>query len=435
MNILNEHIVAFARVRIKAIEFLLASTTNDIHRRYLSNGKIPNEILNGKNERDFLREYYFEKYPDTFQLENFNNDTPLTSLELSRFNTWFFLHPEKIGGIEIETSSLFFPVQIKGTEKDVQNIFETLPRLKNNNKTDKQKAIAIAEAEAEAVLLLLRLEETNKPELYDLKPGYISTFNNNVLYHYGNIDNIPDNALINELGIHLGSLEIVEKLQKTNKKGTIKKYKFSGDFINTIDFARWEAFTVGRYLMQNKIITKNEFEKINKNSGDYKDKALIKLLKDKGYNGFAYYNYFESSKNSLCVCVFDKKNLTEVKTNKPEQTEKEITIKAADEQQAIQNANRIEQIVKIIKRYSKNELDNTDLYNRVNDLNQYIENLILQFNPDTITIEKIKLHSWYQMIDKIEKITYLKLADKRVEYEEVNKIWDNLLTEIYKLYF
>ena len=32
---------------------------------------------------------------------------------------WFKQHPEKIAGVEVKTTSLLFPIQVKGTKEDV----------------------------------------------------------------------------------------------------------------------------------------------------------------------------------------------------------------------------------------------------------------------------------------------------------------------------
>ena len=45
---------------------------------------------------------------------------PLTFTELTTFNTWFTLHPEKVCGQLITTSSRNFPVSVKGTKEDVE---------------------------------------------------------------------------------------------------------------------------------------------------------------------------------------------------------------------------------------------------------------------------------------------------------------------------
>jgi len=55
---------------------------------------------------------------DRIKKQNYN-DEPLTFFELTRFNTWFNLYPEKVCGVEQITTSREFPIQIKGTREDI----------------------------------------------------------------------------------------------------------------------------------------------------------------------------------------------------------------------------------------------------------------------------------------------------------------------------
>lgn len=45
-------------------------------------------------------------------------------------DNWFKQHPEKIAGVEFETTSIYFPIQVKGTKEDVLRVTGML----NNNK-------------------------------------------------------------------------------------------------------------------------------------------------------------------------------------------------------------------------------------------------------------------------------------------------------------
>lgn len=47
------------------------------------------------------------------------SNKPLSFVELTSYSTWFAMHPEKICGEEIPTSSRDFPLKIKGTNDDV----------------------------------------------------------------------------------------------------------------------------------------------------------------------------------------------------------------------------------------------------------------------------------------------------------------------------
>lgn len=65
-------------------------------------------------------------------------------------DSWFKEHPEKIAGVEFETTSFFFPIQVKGTKEDVLRV--TGMNVPNNNK------IKIAKAKANALKLKLTLQ-------------------------------------------------------------------------------------------------------------------------------------------------------------------------------------------------------------------------------------------------------------------------------------
>jgi hypothetical protein len=49
-------------------------------------------------------------------------DTPLSLLELCSFNTWFMMHPGKVCGEEIITTSIQFPITLKGDRKNIETV-------------------------------------------------------------------------------------------------------------------------------------------------------------------------------------------------------------------------------------------------------------------------------------------------------------------------
>lgn len=98
----------------------------------LRNGVVP----------DVLKEH-FEK------LQKTRDNQPLSFDEITRFNTWFEIHPEKIAGKEVITTSREFPVSIKGYKSDI---------LATIGKTLKQEnRLRVAKAKFEAKLKLLQL--------------------------------------------------------------------------------------------------------------------------------------------------------------------------------------------------------------------------------------------------------------------------------------
>ena len=73
--------------------------------------------------------------------------TPLSFTELCTFNTWFVLHPEKVCGIEVITTSKEFPVTIQG---DKSKILATI---------EKQHSYSIIEMEALALEYELQINQ------------------------------------------------------------------------------------------------------------------------------------------------------------------------------------------------------------------------------------------------------------------------------------
>lgn len=78
---------------------------------FLRNGTIPdNEQV--KEDFEILENEYFGK-------ADADNKSPLSFTELCSFNTWFVMHPEKVAGKEVLTTSRMFPITIKGTKDDI----------------------------------------------------------------------------------------------------------------------------------------------------------------------------------------------------------------------------------------------------------------------------------------------------------------------------
>ena len=73
--------------------------------------------------------------------------TPLSFTELCTFNTWFVLHPEKVCGLEVITTSKEFPVTIQG---DKAKILATI---------EKQHSYSIIEMEALALEYELQINQ------------------------------------------------------------------------------------------------------------------------------------------------------------------------------------------------------------------------------------------------------------------------------------
>jgi hypothetical protein len=74
--------------------------------------------------------------------KDFSN-AALSFEEITRFNTWFEMHPEKVAGTEVVTTSREFPIMIKGTEED---LIQTVTPSKTPDKKDKRIRMARAKA-------------------------------------------------------------------------------------------------------------------------------------------------------------------------------------------------------------------------------------------------------------------------------------------------
>lgn len=83
--------------------------------------------------------------------ENQYPPDPLSFSELCTYNTWFQIHPEKVCGEEVFTSSRDFPITIKGNRETIENTIRK--SLKN---TSNQETSALLELEALALELELQ---------------------------------------------------------------------------------------------------------------------------------------------------------------------------------------------------------------------------------------------------------------------------------------
>ena len=135
---------AYFRVRINTIRQLMVEIPGNDEKNnnhvLLRNGFIP-LALSGR----------FEKILEETFLRQMHNNNPLSCVEKCSFNTWFAMHPEKIAGIEVVTTSREFPIMIKGTKED---ILQTIGSGLNNAK---DKRLRIVKAQAAAKLKLLEL--------------------------------------------------------------------------------------------------------------------------------------------------------------------------------------------------------------------------------------------------------------------------------------
>lgn len=113
---------AYFRARISAIEELIQTIDADRDEK--------------NNDRTIFRYGVFpngydeEKIVSKKMQDQQYSDSSLCFEELTRFNTWFAMHPEKVAGIQHITASREFPISIKGTKEDI------LKTIKINNKAE-----------------------------------------------------------------------------------------------------------------------------------------------------------------------------------------------------------------------------------------------------------------------------------------------------------
>lgn len=105
----------YYRARLVVIEELLSNVklvNDDKERKILQNGVFPKRLNESKLVQQKLKQQSFSNSKLSFE-------------ELTRFNTWFAMHPEKLAGVEKITSSREFPITIKGTKADILNTVNT----------------------------------------------------------------------------------------------------------------------------------------------------------------------------------------------------------------------------------------------------------------------------------------------------------------------
>ncbi len=132
----------FLRARMEAIRDLIEQTDKDDPARILlRNGVFPKDI----NQDKLISEQYPKKdFPSA----------PLSFVELTSFNTWFNIHPEKMAGKEVITSSREFPITIRGTKADIE---KTIRRGFTRARMDFSFSMQLKRKSAKAKLKLLTL--------------------------------------------------------------------------------------------------------------------------------------------------------------------------------------------------------------------------------------------------------------------------------------
>ena len=132
---------SYYRARINAFLHIIQNSSGQ------NDKTSPEELL----KYGFIHDDINDEVDSLIETANESN-SPLSFTEITAFNTWFAMHPEKIAGKELLTTSREFPITIKGTKEDIINCIS-----RDNSQNDNEKRIRIAKVKALAKLKILRL--------------------------------------------------------------------------------------------------------------------------------------------------------------------------------------------------------------------------------------------------------------------------------------
>lgn len=154
-----KHSPSYYRARVDLIDNLIAEANTVKHNlpsgehklveadlRLLRNGFIPEKYDEEQLVLDQLRAGHY-------------SDEPLTFFELTRYSTYFTVHPENIAGKQITTTSNLFPITVRGTKQDV------IQTIKKHDTMSKLELEAMA---LEIELQLLRFDPKSTSTLNGL---------------------------------------------------------------------------------------------------------------------------------------------------------------------------------------------------------------------------------------------------------------------------
>ena len=115
---------SYYRARLAAIAEEIKSETDEKRIKLLQNGYYP----------DFQPSQVSHSSPSS------HDNTPLTFLELCNWDTWFAMHPEKVCGETVITTSRSFPLAVKAGKEDViRTVTAGIEKAKNRVRIAKAK--------------------------------------------------------------------------------------------------------------------------------------------------------------------------------------------------------------------------------------------------------------------------------------------------------
>jgi hypothetical protein len=100
---------AYYQARLQAIADEIKRETDDKRIKLLQNGYFP----------DYQPSPARRTEPAEVSHSSPENNSPLTFLEICSWDTWFDMHPEKICGKTVITTSRSFPLEVKASPDDV----------------------------------------------------------------------------------------------------------------------------------------------------------------------------------------------------------------------------------------------------------------------------------------------------------------------------
>lgn len=167
---------AYVRARIKCIQKNIDALPVERDkigevRTLLKQGFIPPEFYQQFNPEHTKEEDFIMVCEP---LREHSND-PLSFAEIASFSSWFALHPGKVAGKEEATTSLHFPITIKGTKEDVVATLRkgmTVTAAAQSAPTNKKLLHAKAKAKAITIKMKMMKRSNHRGSTICTKAGF-----------------------------------------------------------------------------------------------------------------------------------------------------------------------------------------------------------------------------------------------------------------------
>jgi hypothetical protein len=151
------HPSSYYRARIDYIESLLDEYRNELRNNTSESRRETIErnivlLRNGVFPPNNAHQAVLYQIPQLLSEKDYPN-SPLSFAEITRYNTWFEMHSEKVAGEEVISTSREFPLTIKGSKEDIERTLKASMTGKNI----KPQAIHMMKLKAKALKLKLDL--------------------------------------------------------------------------------------------------------------------------------------------------------------------------------------------------------------------------------------------------------------------------------------